>query len=523
GAQSAILGGMNNSTEASATNSVVLGGENITATEPNTVYVPNINASGEVFFKGLGEEYDSSQVQVLRLGSGGSLSVVSIPSPPPLISDCRVNPTNGTLFTNPAWEYVNTDLIHALVPNCEMVKVGIGTKIPSEMLDVQGNIRINDNDLFLRPNSVNGNYGLGWYGDTKPFAGVEVNGPVLYGFSGGALGFINSDNGGEGIVLTWNPLGQVGIGITEPTEKLHIRGAEWPVFAMVENDAGWMKYGFNGVHGIIESSEAIHINWYSGNDVIIGGGGTAYNCPESGTLTAIYDTYLATHSGKVGIGTRTPSEKLDVEGNIRINNNDLLLRGEGWNGNHGLGWYGYIENVIDKKFAEVNVDGPVLYGYRGGALGSNHSGTKNIALRWTENGTVGIGTDEPIGKLDILTAATGDGKALVVRNGDNAGNLNFVVTNAGWVYAREFKVSLDPFAVPDYVFEKDYNLMPLSELKEYLTLHKHLPEVPSATEIGKDGLSLGEMNVVLLKKVEELTLYVLQLKQEIDSLKEVEK
>jgi len=64
--------------------------------------------------------------------------------------------------------------------------------------------------------------------------------------------------------------------------------------------------------------------------------------------------------------------------------------------------------------------------------------------------------------------------------------------------------------VADYVFEPDYKLTSLSEVEAYTKEHKHLPEVPSATEIGKSGLDLAQMNLVLLKKVEELTLHAIE-------------
>ncbi len=72
---------------------------------------------------------------------------------------------------------------------------------------------------------------------------------------------------------------------------------------------------------------------------------------------------------------------------------------------------------------------------------------------------------------------------------------------------------------PDYVFDKSYNLMPLSETEQYIQANRHLPNVPSAAEVEADGMSVGEMNKVLLQKVEELTLYVIELHKQIDELK----
>jgi len=89
----------------------------------------------------------------------------------------------------------------------------------------------------------------------------------------------------------------------------------------------------------------------------------------------------------------------------------------------------------------------------------------------------------------------------------------------GKIIAEEVRVQLRA-NWPDYVFEKDYELMPISELKKYIDENKHLPEVPSAEEINeRGGQDLGEMDRLLLKKIEELSLYIIQQQAEIDALK----
>jgi hypothetical protein len=72
------------------------------------------------------------------------------------------------------------------------------------------------------------------------------------------------------------------------------------------------------------------------------------------------------------------------------------------------------------------------------------------------------------------------------------------------------------------VFEKDYKLRSLHELGQYISENKHLPDVPSALEMEGSKINLAEANMVLLKKVEELTLYVLDLQQQIDKLNQNE-
>ena len=71
----------------------------------------------------------------------------------------------------------------------------------------------------------------------------------------------------------------------------------------------------------------------------------------------------------------------------------------------------------------------------------------------------------------------------------------------------------------DYVFEEDYELMSLRELEVYIKQHKHLPDIPSANEVKENGIQIGEMNALLLKKIEELTIHLIAQQKEIEKLK----
>lgn len=73
---------------------------------------------------------------------------------------------------------------------------------------------------------------------------------------------------------------------------------------------------------------------------------------------------------------------------------------------------------------------------------------------------------------------------------------------------------------PDYVFSHDYDLRTVEELSDYISSNGHLPEVPSAREMADHGIRLGNMNMVLLKKIEELTLYVIDIRKENRELRE---
>jgi len=92
------------------------------------------------------------------------------------------------------------------------------------------------------------------------------------------------------------------------------------------------------------------------------------------------------------------------------------------------------------------------------------------------------------------------------------------LTVNGNIHAKEVKVDLSVPA-PDYVFEDSYKNLSLKEIEEYIKSNKHLPDVPSAKEIEKNGIDLGVMNMLLLKKIEELTLHVILLEKEVQKLK----
>jgi len=84
------------------------------------------------------------------------------------------------------------------------------------------------------------------------------------------------------------------------------------------------------------------------------------------------------------------------------------------------------------------------------------------------------------------------------------------------IVTREVEVKLDVW--PDYVFKPDYKLKALNELELFIKENSHLPEVPKEAEVLENGVKLGEMNVLLLKKIEELTLYLIQQQKQIDEL-----
>tara|TARA_R110002072_G_scaffold18623_1_gene69516 strand:- start:37244 stop:37714 length:471 start_codon:yes stop_codon:yes gene_type:complete len=130
------------------------------------------------------------------------------------------------------------------------------------------------------------------------------------------------------------------------------------------------------------------------------------------------------------------------------------------------------------------------------------------------------------------TAQRGNSNVLYEKNGKIGIGTNApdeLLTVKGKIHTQEVIVDLQGAVAPDYVFEKyadgfsilkpSYQLISLPELDTFIKKHKHLPGVPSATELDEEGMSLKEMNLLLLEKVEELTLYTLQQQKELEQLK----
>jgi hypothetical protein len=98
----------------------------------------------------------------------------------------------------------------------------------------------------------------------------------------------------------------------------------------------------------------------------------------------------------------------------------------------------------------------------------------------------------------------------------------YMLTVNGSILTKEIKVSATEADWADFVFEEDYRLRPISEVEDFIRINKHLPDIPSAKEIETSGVNLAEMNKLLLQKVEELTLYVIELKKENSELQRKE-
>jgi hypothetical protein len=110
-----------------------------------------------------------------------------------------------------------------------------------------------------------------------------------------------------------------------------------------------------------------------------------------------------------------------------------------------------------------------------------------------------------------------DNAKLFVGHNATIGQDVFRVLSSGAVEAKSLRLSLNIWA--DHVFEPNYSLMSLDSLQQYITLNKHLPNIPTTSEVTAEGVDVGNINVQLLTKIEELTLYILELKKELEAVK----
>ncbi|MDR0969105.1 MAG: hypothetical protein LBM67_01035 [Lentimicrobiaceae bacterium] len=332
-----------------------------------------------------------------------------------------------------------------------------------------------------------------------------------------------------------NDIALVGIGTTDPKQLLHING-------------NTLLSGTN--NSLLFGSGTITSTNLSGNFGIryVNNSGLHFYKPAIGSNAAINNILYIRDSGNIGIGTSSPETKLHVSGDTKTTNltatgnaqvgsltatgtiqSDSLtttggiqagsLRVSGASQTNTLAVTGNAQvgslvtngavtfNSLSGQTTEmlvINSNGLVSTQeiISGDNLG-NHTATQNINLNnrllvngasstsglfVATNGNVGIGTSTPAQKLSV--------------NGN--------------IRAKEIKVETANW--PDYVFDNTYELMDLKQVESFINQNGHLPEIPSAKEVSETGVNLSEINALLLKKIEELTLYLIQQQTVINEL-----
>ncbi|WP_417887144.1 hypothetical protein [Zunongwangia sp.] len=197
-----------------------------------------------------------------------------------------------------------------------------------------------------------------------------------------------------------------------------------------------------------------------------------------------HQLFKISKNGNLGVNVNSPSEKLDIDGNIRLRNSGNKIY---WN---------WPYRKIDQY--------------------SKISGSHMIRFMNS------MGTSNPEGGFNFVDNA---GRSVLRINDykvgigtETMGNHKLAVN--GSIGAREITVEVVEWS--DYVFHEDYKLNSLEEIEKFIKKNYHLQGVPSEEKIKNSGVKLGEMNAILLKKIEELTLYTIEQHKEIKRLKKLE-
>lgn len=271
-----------------------------------------------------------------------------------------------------------------------------------------------------------------------------------------------------------------------------------------------LSMGFDGANGIIDMAgvntqggPGLLINYYCGKNVAINTG------IKGGNVFLTSPTM-----GMVGIGTGTPTAKLDVLGTGKFSSNVAV--GSSINTHVQL-----LVKPSDPANIGMCVETPSIadYNYSFKSVLSNPK-AKAIAV------TAPAAAEDKFvvwgdGTVNIRTDFTQSIKSLSVTD-NNSGKDVFRIMSNGHVFATELTIKLkDDF--PDYVFAKNYQLMSLSDLNTFIENNNHLPNIPNAKEVKENGLSLGEMQVKQMEKIEELTLYILELNKRLSALEQENK
>lgn len=311
--------------------------------------------------------------------------------------------------------------------------------------------------------------------------------------------------------------GYVGIGNFDPKAELDVSGS-------IVSRAGYL-----GALNPNNQSAEVSLSWL--NDVArirVGGNnpGAGYGLDIQGPQDA---SLMRIKGVGVGIGTDDPLHKLQVIGDARIQGSTLSV------GQSTLG----VDNTQGSSSGNVEANRPFTIRRHSGNTEAMNMYVQDAAAYFT------YVNDEAVSRVHfrLINADTEGGGG----NGTNANaNDTYVLTlhgnkNGGAVSIGQealptgFRLSVDGKAImeevvvqlastwPDYVFDQSYELTSLEDLKTTIQKQGHLPNIPSAAEVAEKGISLGEMNAKLLEKIEELTLHIIKLNDDVkQQQKEIE-
>lgn len=458
--------------------------------------------------------------------------------------------TNYGLFfnsTNVRYEFRNGSAIPVFYvgANDGSGVFAAGLQIGNSASNVAGTLRWNGTNFEGYNGSAWVTLGGGVGTETDPEVGANTTGFVPR-WNGTALvtGLIQ-DNGSKigvnkapDIEHRFSVLRQATSGLST-TIYSAIRGESNSIGSTTINSVGYL--GVNNPSGMYPlvfpslSVDEIAVLGVKRNNSFEGAGLYGWNQGGAGSNYGVFGASTASAGNNYGVYGKT------INSNTSLN---YAMYGEAQGGTGNYGLYGKVTTTSGQfGYAVFGSASGTGTNYAGFFSGHTYVGGDNEAL--TISGTNPYiqfkdGATENVylraSGSDLLLATNSgnaSGKVIMRTNGvgrvwvDAAGNVSigsngkiatgYLLSVVGKVMAEEVRVELNG-TWPDYVFAKDYKLMPLQTLKKYVTENNHLPDVPAAEEM-KDGIEVGKMNKMLMQKVEELTLYVIKLNEELQALK----
>ncbi len=331
---------------------------------------------------------------------------------------------------------------------------------------------------------------------------------------------------------------RIGLGTNNPNATLDVRGTGYFTSFFGINSIPTNQYQLH-VNNSVGTTAGIYLNtnhpqnWpnvkYGFKNIVNNSNTIAYAITDANTNQ---DVFVVMGNAKTGIGIANPTAQLDVS----TGNNTGLIVSTNHDNNFGYGIHSKVAKNKTKAFAVYNAEETkesfIVHGD-----GETHIIGKTPAIRLIddeiESGTTattdfkisaGNGAGRLISDNSIVMFLDSDNNQsdavfeIVSNNGFYSSNITqlFKVKEVGGVFCSEITVQVAPF--PDYVFDTDYELMTLQELEKYIAENKHLPNIPTAKEVEEQGLSLGDMQVKQMEKIEELTLYIIALEKRIKEL-----
>lgn len=421
--------------------------------------------------------------------------------------------------------------------------IGIGTTTPGQHLDLNGS-----GNQYLRVHTTSGG---------SSSAGLELIRSSEFSATdwrivneGGILQFEDATdnfNGSPDLNMVMTQSGNVGLGTDSPGSHLHIAGADDQFIIVQRTTSG---AGMAGID-LLRANEFAATDWRIVND---GGVLKFYDATDNFTGGGDLNVVM-TQGGNVGIGTASPQAPLHIIGSelvnetgdgylqlgsrtgthLRFDNNEILARYgdlpstlflQYWSGNLSLcfdddGRVG-IGNTSPQAKVHITDGGDASYS-NGGELVLGSTSGANLAMDGNEILARNNGGEAPlflqISGGDILMTPNELGQVGIgVTSSANMPSDDYLLAVDGKIISEEVRVEVSG-SWPDYVFAEDYDLMPLQQLEQQITTEKHLPGIPSADVIDSDGIALGEMQKAMMQKIEELTLYVIDLQKQIEELK----